>query len=87
MAIYSLIHKNIENNKLIEMLKTEKIDINQFDFKTEELEVIALVQKNYKNREIAKELHKSESTIKYHLNKIYKITQMVRDDIKNFILD
>lgn len=55
-------------------------------FNKREMQVMVLLNKNLKNKEIAKKLHISESTVKHYVSRIFKKLDIdKRGDIKKFI--
>ncbi|MGH7900863.1 MAG: LuxR C-terminal-related transcriptional regulator [Thermodesulfobacteriota bacterium] len=55
-------------------------------FNKREMQVLVLINKSLKNKEIAAKLHISESTVKHYVSRIFKKLQIKkRGDIKKFI--
>jgi len=58
--------------------------LNQFNKK--ELQIMVFVSKNLKNKDIAKKLNVSESTVKHYISIIFKKLNIhKRTDLKDFI--
>ena len=51
---------------------TEALRLSEYNFSDREVEVVRLVLKGKNNKDIAKKLFISESTVKKHLNSIFK---------------
>ncbi|NBV42253.1 LuxR family transcriptional regulator, partial [bacterium] len=70
------IRKNGTITTLLVSEQGDEIDLNQLlasgDLSARELEIARLVGKNYTNSEIMSDLVISESTLKTHLNNIYR---------------